>query len=129
MAVPEYPQSRVEQYLAAILEAGGGGGGGGGGGFKVTIALVTDSTATSDKTSTEILNAAIGGSVPYAILTIGGNVQGVLPLLGVMHGEAMFGYEVVDSSSVTQIAVTVDNNGDATLEQNVFEGGGGGEET
>lgn len=105
-------------------ESSGGGSGGGGGGFKVTITLTSATAGTSDKTSDEILTAAVNGSVPYAVLIAGGNVEGVVPLI-MAADEAMFGYERVSSSKVTQTIVVVDSNGDATVNQSTFSGGSG----
>lgn len=129
LAVDQFPPASVADSGKVLtvgedgVPAWGQGGGGGGGGYKVTIALVTEKTGTSDKTSTEILNAAIGGSVPYAVLTIGGDVWGVLPLIAVMDGEASFGNIAVSSTEVQQLLFTVDSNGDATISDTVFNNG------
>ena len=118
--IPSTPVTRIEMYLDYIARNGGGGGGGGG--FKVTIEQTSETTFTSDKTSTEILDAASGGSVPYAVITGGGAVQATLPLVSCMGGEARFGYVKVSRSKVVQGAVIIDSNGGAVMEQNEFDG-------
>ena len=80
------------------------------------------STGTSDKTSAEILDAAVGGSVPYAVITRDGSVWAVIPLAAANAEEAMFGYVMVSSSSVGQVTVIVDSNGDATMNETSFDG-------
>lgn len=92
----------------------------GGGGYKVTVSFTPPNTVVSDKTSNEILNAAVDGSVPYAVLMVNGSVNGILPLVGIMHGQAMFGYEVVESTGVAQMLVTIDSNGGATMDENFY---------
>lgn len=114
MTVPEYPQSRVEQYLAAILEAGGGGGSGGSS-FKVAVTASGTppaQTFSSDKTYAEIYEAAIGGSLPYAIIYANNVAFAVLPLAAIYYGSgAYFGGAHVDESGVSQTALYIGADG------------------
>lgn len=74
-SLPEYPENRTEQYLDAIAKNTAGGGGSGGGGVFVVHAVWDDEgdVATLDKTWNEINNAALDGWLP---IIVGSDVSG-----------------------------------------------------
>lgn len=86
-----------------------------GGGFKVTVTVTGKppaQTYSSDKTYAEIYEAAIGGSLPYAIISAGDVVSMVLPLTAIYYGNgAFFGGALVDESGVSQTGLYIGADG------------------
>lgn len=87
VTLPDYPVTRTEQYLDAIAKNGGGGGGGGA--VVVHLSTEDEETFTADKTPLDVWDAMLDGKVVTGVCNIGENVY-PLGVCGLINGNAKY---------------------------------------